>query len=142
VRIDQLGEAAGCNCSRVGAELLANRGDDPIHLPGEAVHDTRLQRGDRRLADHARRLDEVDLAQARRAVEQRVHRDLDPRRQYPADILSSWGDDVEVRRRPEVDDDARRAVAVCRGHGIRDPVRADLARVVVTHGDPRLDSRP
>ena len=50
-------------------------------------------------------------------------------------------DDVEVRRRAEVDDDARRAVALLRGHGVRDPVGPDLARVVVADRDPGADAR-
>ena len=77
-----------------------------------------------------------------RAREQRVHRDLDPRREHAARELARRRDDVEVRRRPEVDDDARRAVQLARGDGVRDPVRPDLARVVVADRDAGRDARP
>ena len=35
------------------SELAADPLDDPVHLPGEAVDEPRLERGRRRLADHA-----------------------------------------------------------------------------------------
>src|SRR5438477_545846 len=83
-----------------------------------AGHESRLKTGDSRLPDHARRLDEIDVSQSRGTPEQRVHRDLDSRREHAADVLRLRGDDVEVRRRAEVDDDARRAVAVRRGNRV------------------------
>ena len=83
-----------------------------VDLAREAVDEPRLERGRGRLADHRRRLDEVDLDEPRRAREERVHRDLDPRREHAADVLARRRDDVEVRRGAEVDHDARRAVAL------------------------------
>ena len=116
--------------------------DDPVHLAGEAVDEPGLERRDRRLADHRRRRDEVDLDEPGRAREQRVHRDLDPGREHAADVLALGRDDVEVRRGAEVDDDARRAVALARRDRVRDPVGPDLARVVVADRDAGLDARP
>src|SRR5262249_56902831 len=110
VRGDQVGEPAGGDRGRVAAELGPDVADDPVDLAGEAVDDPRLERGDRRLPDHRLRPDEVDLAEARRPGEERVHRDLDARREYPADVLARGRHDVEVRGRAEVDDDAGRAV--------------------------------
>ena len=77
----------------------------------------------------------------RGAREERVHRDLDPRREHAADVLAVRRDDVEVRRRAEVDDDARRAVALARRDRVDDPVGPDLARVVVADRDARLHAR-
>ena len=126
----------------VGAELAADRGHDAVDLAGEAVDDAGLEPTDRRLADHARRLDVVDLDEARRAREERLHRGLDPGREHAADVLARRRDDVEVRRRAEVDDDHRRAVALLGGDRVDDPVGPDLARVVVADRDPRLDAGP
>ena len=142
MRSDQLGEAARRDDLRLGAELRADPVDDPVHLAREAVDEARLQRGLGRLADHARRLLEVDLEEPGGPREERLHRDLDPRREHPADVLAGRGDDVEVRRRPEVDDDARGAVALPRRDRVHDAVRPDLARRVVPHGDPRADPGP
>ena len=93
--------------------------------------------------DRPLRRHEVHLRQPRGAREERLHRHLDPRREHAADVLPGRGDGVEVRRRPEVDHDARRAVALARRDGVHDPVRADLARVVVPDRDagprPRAD---
>ena len=78
----------------------------------------------------------------RSAREERVHRDLDPRRQHPARELARGRDDVEVRRGAEVDDHAWRAMAFARGDGVRDPVRADLARIVVANRHSGRHARP
>ena len=143
VRRDELGQAAGRDAGAPGLELArGSRADDPVDLSGEAVDEAGLEAADGRLADHARRRDEVDLDEARGAGEERLHRDLDPRREYAADVFALRRDDVEVRRGAEVDDDRGRAVALLRGDGVDDPVGADLARVVVADRDPRLDARP
>ena len=86
--------------------------------------------------------DEVDLHEPRGAGEERVHRDLDPGRENAADVLPVRGDDVEVRGRAEVDDDARRAVALARGDRVDDPVGPDLARIVVEDRDAGLVPGP
>ena len=124
------------------ADLGAHAPDDPVHLAGEAVDHSRLEAGDRRLADHGRRRGEVHLHQPRRAGEERLHRDLDPGGEDAADVLPVGGDDVEVRGRPEVDDDARRAVALACRNGVGDAIGADLAGVVVDDRDAGLRARP
>ena len=86
VRGDQVDEAARADNRRVGAELAADRLDDPVDLTGEAVDEPRLQRAGGRLADHLRRLDVVDLDEPCRAREERVHRDLDPGSEDAADV--------------------------------------------------------
>jgi hypothetical protein len=82
------GSITGCDDDRVGgAELATDRGDDAVDLSCEPVDDARLEPGDGRLADHARRLDVVDLDEPGRAGEQRVHRRLDPGRENTAHVL-------------------------------------------------------
>ena len=135
MRDDQLGQAAGGNRLGLDAELSADRLDDPVDLAGEAVDQPGLQGGGRVLRDHRRRLGEVDREQARGARRQRLHRDLDARRQDAAHVLALGRDHVEVRRRSEVDDDARRAVAL---HAPRPRSRSGRAR---PRAGPRSEPR-
>ena len=68
--------------------------------------------------------DEVDLHEPRGPREERVHRDLDPGREHAADVLARRAETMsKFVRGAEVDDDARRAVALARGDGVDDPVR-------------------
>src|SRR5438128_8310869 len=136
MRRDQIGKAARRHHWGLDSQLAADRSDDAVDLAREAVHETGLERGRRRLADHARRLDEVDLDEACGPLEKRLHGDLYSRREYAADVLALCGDDVEVGRGPEVDDDARRSIALLGGDRVRDPVRPYLSRVVVANRDP------
>src|SRR5215213_5465514 len=78
---DELRESAGRNRRRLGAELAADPLDDPVDLAREPVDEPRLKAVHCGLADHRGRLGEVDPHQARGACEERVHRDLDPRRE-------------------------------------------------------------
>src|SRR5438094_9768475 len=98
MRRDQVGEATRRNDARLVAELPPDAAHYAVYLPRKAVDKSRLEAGDRVLADHAVGLDVVDLAQARRPFEQRVHRDLDAGREHASDVLGVRGDDVEVRR--------------------------------------------
>ncbi len=118
------------------------RANDPVDLARKAVDETGLQPGDGRLPDDGRRGCVVDLHEARRAGEQSIHRDLDSRREDTADVFARGRDDVEVRRRPEVDHDHGSAVAFLGRNRIHDPVGSDLAGIVVLDRDPRLDARP
>ena len=112
--------------------------DDLVHLAGEAVDQARLQGRGRRLSDHGRRLDEIDTTETRRPREERVHRNLDAGCKHASDEIPFGRNDVEVRRRPEIDDDRRRAVTrVCRD-GVDDAIRPDVARIVVEDPIPVL----
>jgi len=51
---------------------------------------------------------------------------LEPRRERAAEEVTFGAHDVEVRGRPEVDDDRRAAVASVCGHRVRDAIRADF----------------
>ena len=93
-------------------------------------------------ADDGRRSRVVDVHEPRRPREERLHRDLDPRRQHAAHVLALGRDDVEVRGRAEVDHDDRGAVPLLRGDGVHDAVRTDLARVVVADRDAGLHAGP
>ena len=139
----RLGEAARCDHRRVGrAELVADRGRRS-RRPGR-----RSRRRGRTGAPSVVVLPitrsgavERHLRQPRGAREQRVHRDLDPRREHAADVLARRRDDVEVRRGAEVDHDRGRAVALARRDRVRDPVGPDLARVVVADRHAGRDAR-
>ena len=95
--------------ARFGSELAADARHDLVHLADEAVDEPRLQRRGGRLADHGRRRRELDAEQPRGALEQRVHRDLDPGRE----------DTAERIRRPRR---RRRSSSTCRSRR-RSPAR-------------------
>ena len=141
VRRDQVREAAGRDRACFRSELAADARDDLVHLPDEAVDEPRLQRRGGRLADHRRRCGELHAEQARGALEERVHRDLDPGREDAAEPLAVRGDDVEVRRRSEVDDDRGHAVALLDRDGVRYAIWPDLARIVRAHGNTGAHTR-
>ena len=73
---------------------------------------------------------EVDPRDRRRAARERLHRDLDARRDDPADVLAGRADAVVGDRGAEVDDHARPADALVGRDRVDEPVGADLARVV------------
>ena len=109
VRDDQACEAAGREHARVASELGAHAPHDAVDLAGEAVDDAALERMDRVRPITRRRGDELDAREPCCAVEERLHRDRDAGREHAADVLAARRDGVEVRRRAEVDDDARPA---------------------------------
>src|SRR5680860_645103 len=95
-RDDRPRQAAGGEGRGLLAQLFADAPDDRVHLAGEAVDHTRLQRRLRVLADHRGGRVEVDLEQPRGAACQRVDGDLHPRGQHAAQVLARRGDDVVV----------------------------------------------
>ena len=129
-RDDQLGQAAGGD-HRALPELVLEPVDERVDLPAEPVDRARLDRLDRRLADHVLRRHELDAAQRRRAPEERVHRDLDAGEDRAAEVLTLCADRLDRVRGAEVDDDRRAAVEVVCRDGVGDAVGADLLRVVV-----------
>ena len=66
---------------------------------------------------------------------ERLEPELEARRDRAADVGPVGGDAVERRRRPEVDDDGRRAVQPRRREGIDQPVGTDVARPVDPDGE-------
>src|SRR5207248_7808294 len=110
-------------------------------LAGEAVDHAGLQALDGVLADHPGWPDQLHLAQLGRAGGQRVDGDLDAGGERAAQVLAAGGDHVEVRRGTEVHDDRRAAVQGVRGERVRDPVGADLLRVVDRELYPGPDAR-
>ena len=98
-----------------GRARAAIRSHDAVDLAGEAVDDARLQRLDRVACRSPTAAGPAPpCAAARRARGQRVDRDLDARRDRAAEVLPRGRHRVEVRRGPEVHDDARAAVQVRR----------------------------
>ena len=106
--------------------------------PGVAVDDTRADRVDGVLADHAARRREVDLGQPRAALGERFERDLDAGHQRAAEVLAL----ARRRRRRWWRCRSRRtreaAEALADRDRVDEPVGADLARVVVAdrHAGP------
>ena len=142
VRRDEVGEAAGRDARALGAELA--RGCAPRCRPPVPRTRRRARTGGPPtvvLPMTVARRRVVDVHEPRRPREERLHRDLDPRRQHAADVLALGRDDVEVRRGAEVDDDDGRAVPLLRRDRVHDAVRPDLARIVVADRDAR-SSRP
>ena len=89
---------------------------------------------DRRLG-----LGEFDARDAGRPFDQRGQRDLEPRRDRPAEVLALGRDRVEVDAGAEVDDDAGPAEALIGGDGVDETVGADLERIVDPDRHPGLD---
>ena len=72
-------------------------------------------------------------------LEQRPHRDLESGGDHTPEVLGLGADDVERRRRAEVDDDARSAEQVDGADGVDDPVGPDLPGIVVKDRHPGAD---
>src|SRR3954471_5569933 len=138
-RDDVLGQAAGGDRLAV-AELRPQPPQDRVHLAREAVDDPAADRVDRGLADQRARRREVDARELRGARVERLHRDLDTRRDDPAEVLAVGADRVIGERGPEVHDDARALDPVVGGHRVDEPVGPDLARVVVAQRHAGLDA--
>src|SRR6266542_841323 len=117
-------------------------GDEPFDQADVAEHDPRADAVGGVLADRVLWGGEGDREEPRGAAEERFGRDLEPGRERAAEEIALGAHDVEVRRRPEVDDDRRPAVATVGGERVRDTVRADLGRVVDPEADPGLHAGP
>ena len=76
---------------------------------------------------------ELHLHQLRGPRRQGVDRYLDAGREHAAEELTARRHDVEVGRRPEIDDDRRAAVQRVRRERVDDAVGTDFLRVVVEH---------
>ena len=71
--------------------------------------------------------------------DQGVQGDLDPGRDRSTQVVAIGVDRVVGDRRSEVDHDHRAAVLGVRGKRVRDPVGANILRVVVADSDAGLD---
>src|SRR3990172_3354211 len=138
-------QPAGGHDHRVGAHLLPDPVDDPLHEGKIAEEDPRLHGRNRVLPDHGRRLDDLDPRQFRRLPEERLGRDAGPRGDDPAHVIPAGRDVVERRGGAEVEDDARLHVFRIRGDGDDDRVDlpgGEMAAVVeVPDEDPVLVAR-
>ena len=114
-----------------GPSSPSKRSHDRVDLTAEAVDRARLDRLDRRLADHVLRRDQLDAAQRGGALEQRVHRDLDAGEDRAAEVLALRAHRVDGVGGAEVDDDGRPAEEVVRADRVRDAIGADVLRLVV-----------
>ena len=90
--------------------------------------------------DRGRRL-HLDHGQPRCSGRERRKGETQARRDNTARKRAALIEDLEVRRRPEVDDDKGEAEELLRSDHIGDTVGADLARVVEAHLETRLQAR-
>ena len=104
--------------------------------PGEPVDHARLDRGLGGAADDLLGLRDVHERKACRALRERLQRDLDARRDDPSQVIAVLGHGVVGDGGAEVDHDARSLAALVGGHGIDQPVWADLTRVLDPNGHP------
>src|SRR5918999_3276842 len=126
---------------RRAAQLVPDPIDDAVDLAGRPEHKSRLDRLHRVLPDHRRRSLQLDAGEAGGTLHQRGRRDLQAGGDHPTEELAVFGDDVEVRAGPEVDDDRRTTEARVGRERVDDPVRTDLARIVRQDRDTRLRAR-
>ena len=123
----------------VGVGQLA---PDPLEQAGGerlvAEDRARLHGDDRVAADRPIRGAQLDPRQLGGPRRERLEAELEPGRDGAADVGAVGGHAVERRRRPEVDDDRRRAVQPRGGQRVDQPVGADVARPV----DPDRRSAP
>ena len=89
VRGDERAEAAGGHDGG-RPELLLEAPAQPVDLAGEPVDDARLDRLDRRPADHAAGLDQLDPAQGGGLAEERLEGDLDARARWRRRGTRPW----------------------------------------------------
>src|ERR1043165_9671648 len=109
---DERRESARSDDARAAAQLLDHAAEDAVHESGVAVVESRLDRRHGRGADDVVRALDADARQPRRARKGRVGGDREAGREAAAEVAPHLLDALEVRRRAEVNDDARRAVLV------------------------------
>ena len=78
------------------------------------VKDSRLNRVDRVAPDHLFGLDDLDVRQLRCSLNQRLERDRQTWGDGAADVFAFWRNQIDRRRRAEVDDDGSRKELACR----------------------------
>ena len=128
------GKAACCDGGGLLPQLLAQAAQEAVDLPGVAEHDARLDRLERAAPDGRPWPREAHAGQRGGALAERLESRSRFRRDHPAEVFALSRDDVVVDGRAEVDCDARAADAVVGGHGVRQPVGAELPRVVDADG--------
>src|SRR5581483_9719132 len=95
---------------RLRRELRQDPREQALHESDVAEDDPGAEAVRGVLADRGGGRRERDAKEPRRSSEQRLRRDLEPRGERSAQEVAFLGDDVEVRRRAEVDDDGGPAV--------------------------------
>ena len=93
-------------------------------------------------ADDRRRRLHLDHGKPRRRRRERREGKTQARRDDTARKRAALVEDLEVRRRPEVDDDKGEAEELLRSDHVGDTVGADLAWIVETHLESRFQARP
>src|SRR5829696_689623 len=140
VRQDQLGETAGGDHRR-RSQLALEAVHDGVDLSAVAVDRAGLDRLDRRLPDDVLRRDQLHAAQRGGALEQRIHRDLDPGEDRAPQVLTLRAHRVDGVGGAEVDDDRGPTEQVVRTDRIGDAIGADVLGLVVEDRHAGADAR-
>src|SRR2546422_1289437 len=117
--------------ARLCSDLAGDSLDHAVDEREIAEIKARLDRARGRLAYDFLGPPDLDAPEPGGALEKRFRRDRDSRHDHATGIFAPRGDDVERRRRTEIDDDARSAQPIVRGDRVDDAVGADLLRGVV-----------
>src|SRR5688572_14390941 len=124
-------EPAGGDNLRAHADLVLNPAHDAIDKTDITIEYSCLYGMDRIAPDHFLGLDDLDARQLGSALEQSFQRNRQARRDGAADVLAFLGNEVDGRRRAEIDDDAGVMKFFVRGDAVDDPIRAHLLGIFV-----------
>src|SRR6185369_1771560 len=128
---DQPGKSSGGDDKRLFTAFRLHPGDNLVNQSDVPVVDPGLHRVDGIFGDNMGGLDYFDPRQLARLLEQRLHRDHQPRRNCPAAVLALLVNVVKGGRRPEIDNDQRAPVLLVPGHGIDNTICTYFSGVVV-----------
>ena len=121
-------QAARGHDRRLVAQLREDAPHEPVHAVGLPIDDAGLDGGFRAGADGLVRIGQLDGGQTRGMREQGRGRGLHSRGDDAADEVPVPVGHLDVRGRSEVHHHHRRAVALLRGHRIRNAVGTDFVR--------------
>src|SRR5262249_13820857 len=131
VLTDERRLSAGANYARVWTEFFFHASDDAVDQSYVSIEQTALHAAGGRGTDHIRGLLNLDSRQLGSVLIQRLRRNHNARRNHATTVLAGRGDGVKCRCRSEIHDDCGMAIFVHDSDRIDDPVRTDLAGIVV-----------
>ena len=136
---NQWRETAGGNHSRRTAKLIDHFFENAVDQADVAVIKAGLHRFHRRRSDDFLRTLDFHARQLRSPIKQSVGRNGNPGRDHSAHIFAVGIDRVESRRRPKINDDARRAIFVNGRNRIDYAVRADVCGRLIENRDAGIN---
>ncbi len=133
-------EAAGSDADGILSQFRGHALEDAVDQSDVAVEEADLEIVYGICADYFWRTFDFDTGQARSACEERLSGDVEAGSDGSADEFAFGGDDVEVGRRAEVDDDAGASVFFECADAVSDTVGSGFAGMVDADGHPGFDS--